>query len=326
MIRRLVLTASAAELCRAEFDQLPDVEVVERYDLSDTADAERLMEGVADAWAIVAGSEPYTRETFGAAPRLRTIVRWGTGSDAIDIPAATDAGVAVVTTPGANADAVADLALTLMLACLRRLPELQAAVRSGAWRDEMLSRDLTGATVGILGLGAIGRAVARRLHGFGCRMLAIEPRPDPAFCAEYGVEQADLHEALPQLDVITLHAPLTGATHHVLGAKELALLPGHAVVINTSRGPLIDQAALTTALQTGAIAAAGMDVFENEPPTVDDPLLGLPNVIATGHVASFTRLGMGRIGEAVLANLQSLLVGIVPDSCLNPAAWATAPL
>ncbi|MGZ4297391.1 MAG: phosphoglycerate dehydrogenase [Solirubrobacteraceae bacterium] len=322
MSRRIVLTASAADVCRADFDVLSGIEVVERYDLSDSVERERVAEGIAGAWAVVAGSEPYPRATFGAVPGLRAILRWGTGSDAINIPAATDAGVAVVTTPGANADAVADLALTLMLACVRRLPELQATVRSGAWRSGAMSRDLTGATVGIVGLGAIGRAVARRLCGFDCRMLAVEPNADAAFCREYGVEAVGLREALPQLDVVTLHAPLTDTTHHVLGAAELVLLPDHAVVINTSRGPLVDQTALTAALQNGAIAAAGLDVFEHEPLAADDPLLELSNVITTGHVASFTHLGMGRIGQAVLENLRRLLGGELPASCLNPEAWS----
>jgi D-3-phosphoglycerate dehydrogenase len=319
--RRIVLTVSAAEICRAGFDTLPGVEIIERYDLSDTEDRGALAEGIAGAWAVVAGSEPYERDTLAAATELRTIARWGAGFDAIDIPAATESGIAVVTTPGANADAVADLALTLMLACLRGLPELQATVRSGAWRSTVLRGDLTEATVGIVGLGAIGRAVARRLRGFGCRILAVEPDPDLAFCDEFGVEAVSLREALPRLDVLTMHAPLTAGTHHILGAGELALLPRHAVVINTSRGPLIDQAALTAALVNGAIAGAGLDVFEEEPLPADDPLVAMPNVITTGHIASFTRLGMGRTGEAVLANLRLLLDGELPAGCLNPTAW-----
>jgi phosphoglycerate dehydrogenase-like enzyme len=319
--RRIVLTVSAAEICRAAFDILPGAEVIERYDLSDTEDRAALSEGIAGAWAVVAGSEPYERATLAAATELRTIARWGAGFDAIDVPAATDSGIAVVTTPGANADAVADLALTLMLACLRGLPELQATVRSGAWRSTVLRGDLTEATVGIVGLGAIGRAVARRLHGFGCRILAVEPDPDLAFCDEVGVEAVPMGEALPQLDVLTMHAPLTPGTHHILGADEIALLPSHAVVINTSRGPLIDQAALSAALTSGAIAGAGLDVFEDEPLPADDPLVSMPNVITTGHIASFTRLGMGRTGEAVLANLRLLLDGELPAGCLNPTAW-----
>jgi D-3-phosphoglycerate dehydrogenase len=318
MTRRLVLTASAAEICCREFGALPGIDVVERYDLGDTPDQQLLAGGLDGAWAVVAGSEPYRRPTLQAAHELRAILRWGTGSDAIDIAAATDAGVAVITTPGANADAVADMALTLMLATLRRLTGLQDAVRSGQWRPRTPSGDLTRATVGIVGLGAIGRAVARRLCGFECRILAVEPHPDPDFCREYGIEVVRLAEALPQVDVLTLHAPLVPGAHHLVGAAELARLPRHAIVINTSRGPLIDQAALTEALASGAIAGAGLDVFEHEPLDPDDPLVQLPNVITTGHVASFTHLGMGRTGDAVLGNLRQLLDGILPDGCLNP--------
>jgi D-3-phosphoglycerate dehydrogenase len=187
---------------------------------------------------------------FEAAVALRAIVRWGSGSDAIDLAAATDHGVAVVTAPGANADAVADLALTLMLACMRRLNELQSAVRSGAWRPDPPTGDLTCATVGVLGLGAIGRAVARRLRGFDCRILAVEPHPDPDFCREFGVEVVSLSDALPQLDVLTVHAPLAPGTRHLLGAAELAQLPHGAILVNTARGSLVDQAALTAPAST----------------------------------------------------------------------------
>jgi phosphoglycerate dehydrogenase-like enzyme len=235
--------------------------------------------------------------------------------------------VAVVTTPGVNAEAVADMALALMLACLRRLPQLDRAVRAGEWRVPGPSRDLAGATVGVLGLGAIGRAVVRRVRGFGCRVLALEPNPDPEFCAQHEVELSALDELLPRVDVITLHVPLTTATRRLLGARELALLPGHAVLVNTARGELIDEAALVTALRDGQIAAAGLDVFEREPPAPEDPILSLPNVLLSGHVSSFTELGLRRTGEAVLANLRELLAGRLPASCLNPEAWTrpTAP-
>lgn len=326
MNRRVVLTASAAEICRGELEAVPGIEVIERYDLGDTRDEELLATGLDGAWAVIAGSEPYRRPTLQAAHDLRAILRWGTGSDAIDLAAASDAGVAVITAPGANADAVADMALTLMLASLRRLAELQTAVRSGDWRPEAPSGDLTRATVGIVGLGAIGRAVARRLRGFECRILAVEPHPDPDFCREYGIEVVGLAEALPQVDVLTLHAPLLPGARHLMGEAELARLPRHAVVINTSRGPLIDQAALTAALMSGALAGAGLDVFEHEPLPAGDPLMSLPNVITTGHVSSFTQLGMRRTGEAVLANLRRLLGGVVPESCLNPQVWSTAEL
>ncbi len=292
-----------------------------RYDLGQARLANVLAEGLAGAWATIAGSEPYTRELFAAAPELRAILRWGTGSDAIDIAAATDAGVAVVTTPGANAEAVADMALTLMLACVRRLPQLDEAVRTATWRTDAPTRDLAGATVGVIGLGAIGRAVTRRLRAFGCRVLALEPNPDPEFCARYEVEVSDLEPMLPQLDVLTLHAPASASSRGLIGARELRQLPRRAVVINTARGELIDQAALVEALHTGEIAAAGLDVFEREPVPSDDPILRAPNTILSGHISSYTELGLERTAEAVLANLREVLAGRLPETCLNPEAW-----
>ena len=280
------------------------------------------MRGLDGAWATVAGSERYTRGVLEATPQLRAIFRFGTGSDAIDIGAATDAGVAVITTPAVNAEAVADMALVLMLAGIRRLPVLDEAVRSGEWRADGPTRDLAGATVGVVGMGAIGRAVTRRLRGFGCRVLAIEPYPDREFCARYEVELTDLDAMLPHLDVLTLHAPLTESSRRLIGARELALMPRHAVVVNTARGELIDQAALVAALNEHRIAAAGLDVFEREPVPPGDPILTAPNTLLSGHISSFTELGLNRMAEAVVANLREVLAGKTPASCLNPEAWA----
>jgi len=298
------------------------VEVVERYELGHERDPVALARGLAGAWATIAGSEPYTDAVLRAIPALKAILRWGTGSDAIDIGAATEAGVAVVTTPGVNAEAVADMALGLMLACIRRLPGLDDAVRSATWRIDEPTRDLAGATVGVVGLGVVGRAVTRRLRAFGCRVLALEPHPDEAFCAEHEVELCDLESMLPGVDVLTLHAPATPSSRGLIGTAELRALPRHAVVINTARGELIDQAALVHALETGEIAAAGLDVFEHEPVRPGDPILHAPNTIVTGHVSSYTELGLTRTKEAVLANLQDVLAGRLPKSCLNPDAWA----
>ena len=165
--------------------------------------------GLAGAWAVVAGSEPYTRGLFAATPELKAILRWGTGSDAIDIPAATEAGVAVITTPAVNAEAVADMALALMLACIRRLPELDAIVRSGA-----VARPRPDSGPGRFDCRRRRRSArsgvrsTRRLRGFDCRVLAVEPNPDVEFCTRYEVELTDLDAMLPQVDVLTLHAPL----------------------------------------------------------------------------------------------------------------------
>ncbi len=318
----VVLALGAAERIAAELEALDEVTVVKRYELASAREDEVLALGLAGAWAVVAGSEPYTRGLFAATPELKAILRWGTGSDSIDIPAATEAGVAVITTPAVNAEAVADMALALMLACIRRLVELDAIVRSGQWRGLGPTRDLAGSTVGVVGLGAIGRAVARRLRGFDCRVLAVEPNPDVEFCTRYEVELTDLDAMLPQVDVLTLHAPLMETTRRLIGARELALLPPHAVLVNAARGDLIDQPALVAALHSGQIAAAGLDVFEREPPAPDDPILSAPNTILSGHISSYTELGLDRTGEMVVSNLRAALTGRLPASCLNPEAWA----
>ncbi len=318
----VVLALGAAERIAAELEALDEVTVVKRYELASAREDEVLALGLAGAWAVVAGSEPYTRGLFAATPELKAILRWGTGSDSIDIPAATEAGVAVITTPAVNAEAVADMALALMLACIRRLAELDAIVRSGQWRGLGPTRDLAGSTVGVVGLGAIGRAVARRLRGFDCRVLAVEPNPDVEFCTRYEVELTDLDAMLPQVDVLTLHAPLMETTRRLIGARELALLPPHAVLVNAARGDLIDQPALVAALHSGQIAAAGLDVFEREPPAPDDPILSAPNTILSGHISSYTELGLDRTGEMVVSNLRAALTGRLPASCLNPEAWA----
>ena len=317
----VLLTTPSAEPYRPDLERLPGVSVRERYDLVGTQDEQLLAAGLEHVWAVIAGSERYSRAVLEAARRLQAVVRWGVGFDAIDVAAATAAGVAVLVTPGANAEAVADMALALILACVRRLPELDAAVRRGCWRPAPIGGDLAGATVGIVGLGAVGRAVVTRARGFGCKVVAVEPHPDDRFCAAHEVELTTLTELLPRVDVLTLHAPLTAATRHLIGAPELAQMRPHAVLVNTSRGALIDQAALLAALRDGTIAAAGLDVFEREPVARDDPLLALRNVILTPHVSSFTGSGMQRTAATVVAQLRELIAGRLPPGCLNPEAW-----
>jgi phosphoglycerate dehydrogenase-like enzyme len=320
--RRILVLTSGALGARRELDSVGrDGVAVEWYtDLGDIMDPARLAHRLRGAWGVVAGSEPYTEDVFASVPELQTVVRFGAGYDAIDVRAATAHGVAVCTIPGSNAESVADHALALMLACLHRIPELDDNVRSGAWRPSGLGGDLGGATVGIVGLGAIGRAVARRLQGFGCRVLGA----DPVVQLVPGVEVMALDELLSQVDVVTLHAPLVRETRRLLDARRLALLPSRAIVVNTARGPLVDQAALAEALREGRIAGAALDVFEREPLPLDDPLLELPNVVLSGHASSFTRGGARSMGQAVAAHLRELLDGRLPDRlCLNPQAWAS---
>lgn len=188
-----------------------------------------------------------------------------------------------------------------------------------------MTRDLAGATIGIVGQGAIGRAVVVRARGFGCKLLAVEPNPDREFSAAHEVELTTLEQLLPRVDVLTLHAPLTDDTHHLIGARELAMLPRHAVIVNTSRGGLIDQTALVDALRAGTIAAAGLDVFEHEPLPADDPLISLPGVVLTGHVGAHTRAAADATAAMVIDQLRELIAGRLPSGCLNPQAWNRSP-
>jgi phosphoglycerate dehydrogenase-like enzyme len=321
-----VLTSVVARYGRAHLQPLEEAgfELVERFDLNDVRDVDVLVGAFDGAWATIAGGEPYSRGLLERLPGLRAIARGGVGYDAIDVAAATDTGVVVLTTPGANSDSVADWTLTLMLACLRRVLVTDQAVRDGRWRLPELAGDLAAATVGIVGLGEIGRAVAWRLSGFGCRLLAVDPNPDEVFCRKAGIELLALDELLPQVDVLTLHAPLSAETRHSIGAPELALMKPEAVLVNTSRGAAVDESALIDALKGGRLAGAGLDVFEHEPLTAEHPLSSLSNVVLSPHSASFTRLGIRRMAERVVENLMAVTTGDLPPGCVNPDAWKEA--
>ena len=285
-----------------------------------------LGEALAGSWATVAGNESYSAPVLARLPELRAIARAGIGYDRVDIGAATARGVAVLVTPGAAAEAVADFALALILGAVRRLLVLDRSVREGRWRPPGLSGDLAGATVGIVGLGRIGGAVARRLHGFGCRLLAYEPQPDSGLCDALAIECVALDELLSHANIVTLHAPLLPATLHLIGARELALMKPTAVLVNTSRGALVDEAALVDALAAGRLAGAALDVFEREPLPTDDPLARLPNVLLSGHAATFTRGGVERTIAIVVENLLAVADGrLPPGRVVNPEAWAAPP-
>jgi phosphoglycerate dehydrogenase-like enzyme len=256
-----------------------------------------------DAVAAIVSTDPFDRAVFSSAPRLRVIARVGVGTDSIDLDAATEAGVAVMITPGGNRETVADHAMAMILAALRRIAEHDRSVRRGEWRrgGELMPWDLHGSTVGLVGHGQIGRAVARRLAGFGVRILVS----DPAEPAGGGVE---LRELLRRSDVISLHLPLTARTRHVIGERELALMPRHAVLVNTSRGGLIDEAALALRLAGGQLRAAALDVFEDEPPALE-ALGRLQNVLLTPHVGGLSERSVAHMTEQATGHVLDALCG-----------------
>ncbi|GAB4157259.1 MAG: hydroxyacid dehydrogenase [Planctomycetaceae bacterium] len=247
-------------------------------------DEDKLIGHLSDCVASVAGSEPYTRKVIEACPELRVISRSGVGFDAIDLQACDEAGVAVTTTPGVNHHSVAEHAIAMLMAVARGFPELDRRVRENRWKRIAYPR-IMGRTLGIVGLGWIGRAVAFRAVGLGMKVLAYEPYPNQEFLEQWPVELTDLDDLLTRSDFVSLHCPMTPESHHLINAETLAKMKPTSILINTARGPLVDEAALYEALKSGQIRAAGLDVFEVEPLPEDSPLIGLDNVLLAGHVA-----------------------------------------
>lgn len=296
---------------------------MERFDLDNQADPGVLARELVGSWATIAGHEAYGSELFDLLPELCVIARPGVGHDRIDIHAATRNNVAVVFAPGANADAVADHALALILACLKDIPRVDAAVRSGAWVPKVLLADLAGATVGVVGLGDIGRRVARRLAAFDCEILASEPSPDHAFLGAHPVELVDLNSLLRRSAVVTLHVRPGAGTDHLIGRRELSLMSSDAILVNTSRGQVIDEVALVEALEGHAIRGAALDVFEREPLASGHPLTWLENVVLSGHVAGLTEHSIARAVDIVVSSLIEIAAGGRPSSrVVNPQVWA----
>jgi phosphoglycerate dehydrogenase-like enzyme len=272
-----------------------------------------------DAVAGIVSTDPFDSSVFGACPNLRVLARVGVGVDSIDLAAATAAGVVVTTTPGANDQVVADHTLALMLAAVRRIVETDGSVRAGEWNrgGPLTAWDLYGRTVGIVGLGAIGQGVARRLRGFDCTVLGhdVEPR------VVDGVVPVSLTELLERSHIVTVHVPLNDFTRGLIGERELALLPPGSIVVNAARGGIVDEHALVAALRSGHVRAAALDVFVDEPPA-GSPLLELPNVVLSPHVAALSEDSIRRMLGLAAQAVVSVLEGREPAGVVNPPALA----
>lgn len=249
---------------------------------------------------------------------VRLIQQFGAGVEGVDLDAARAAGTWVANTPSAatgNADSVAEHAIMLMLAVLRRLPVCQESLRAGVL-GAPLGFALQGRTVCIVGLGAIGRALARRLQGFGVRLIGVTRRVDPATSRALGLAEAFTFEerlrAFAETDVLALAVPVTGETRGIVDGEAIARLRPDACVVNVARGPLVDYGALLTALESGKLIGAGLDVFWDEPIDPADPILALPNVVATPHVAGVTERSYAGIVDAVVTNIERARRGEPP--------------
>jgi phosphoglycerate dehydrogenase-like enzyme len=278
------------------------------------ADMARLTDGVV---AAIVSTDPFDREVFAAAPSLRAIARVGVGTDSIDLDAATEAGVVVLTTPGANRETTADHALALILAALRRVVEHDTSIRRGEWlrAGPMTPWELNRTTVGLVGFGEIGQAVARRLRGFDVTLLVC----DPAVSDTPGIESVSLPDLLRRSEVVSLHVPLTDATAGLIGEDELGLMRRTAVLVNTSRGGLIDEIALAEVLRGGWLRGAALDVFADEP-DVPRALAELPNVILTPHIGGLSERSIANMTERATAHVLDALRGAPDASAVaNPA-------
>lgn len=257
-----------------------------------------------------------------AVPNVKVVSNVAVGFDNIDIPAATARGVIVTNTPGVLTDTTADLAFALILGAGRRLGESERYLRAGRfrqWRIDLLTGwDIWGSTLCVLGMGRIGQAVARRGRGFNMRVLYYDPfRQSEDRERELGIEYVSKDQLLAEADFLSLHCALTPETHHLIGADELSAMKPTAVLVNTSRGPVVDEAALADGLQAGEIAAAGLDVFEHEP-EVHPKLLGLENALIVPHIASASVATRTRMCVMAAENMVAGLAGHRPPNIVNP--------
>ena len=260
-----------------------------------------------------------------AGPRLKVISNHAVGYDNIDVNAATARGIPVGNTPGVLTDATADFAFALMMAVARRIPEAERYVHEGKWKTWgpmlLLGVDLKGATLGLIGFGRIGKAMARRASGFDMRVIYYDPKeakPEPGLQAR----RVEFETLLKESDFISLHTPLTPDTYHLIDSEALSKMKPNAVLINTSRGPVVDPAALYEALKEKRIFGAGLDVTEPEPISPDSPLLMLDNIVVVPHIASASRTSRDQMAWMAAQNLVAGLKGERLPNCVNPKVYS----
>ena len=271
-------------------------------------------------WAM-GGSTLITAEIIPQLTRCGAIIRSGSGTDNIPVDCATQHGIIVANTPDATTVPVAEHALALLLSVVRLIPTHDRLIRRGGWNDIEPSPRflLRGSTVGLVGFGRIARCVAERLLPFGVnRIIACDPKVDPEEMTKRNVQPVDLPQLLSDSDFISIHTPLLKETHHLIGEDEISQMKPNCVVINTSRGPVVDTQALAAALKAGKIAAAGLDVLESEPPNPDDPLIGLENTVLTSHIAARYDGHLDEFWRLSVETVIDLSRKKWPVSCVNP--------
>lgn len=275
--------------------------------------SEQLQELLPGMDGYIAGLDSIDAAALAAADRLQVIARYGVGVSNVDLAAARQRGIQVTNTPGANSKSVAELTLLLILSLLRPVQQAAEETRQGGW-PRLNGYSLEGKTVGLLGLGSIGKEVARRLAGFDARVLAYDPQQDEDFARQHGVTYLPLAELVPQVDILSLHLPVLPETKSMVDAGFLAQMKPGAWLVNTARGELIDEAALLQALTSGRLRGAALDAFNHEPPGADNPLLALPQVIPTPHMGAHADGATNAMGRMALENCLAVLEGRPPEN------------
>jgi len=292
---------------------------------------DELIKAVKDADVFIPrGTQPVPRKVIIANPNLRGIANYGVGYDNIDVRAATEFGIPLTNTPGVLSETTADLAWALLMATARKVPQGHNYTLTGQWKGPggktFMGQDIgPGGSnkpkiLGIIGLGRIGQAVMRRSRGFKMKVIAYDPPIEKIIQRMKGVQYRELHDLLKESDFVTLHCPLTKETHHLIGKKELDLMKPTAILINTSRGPVVDEKALASALKEGKIAGAGLDVFEREP-KLSPGLSKLENVVLLPHIGSATLDTRGQMAVVAVKNAIAMLRGKRPKNIVNPEVY-----
>ncbi len=286
-----------------------------------------LLDGVVGALTLL--TDIIDGDVLDRHPTLEVVSNFAVGYDNVDVDAATARNVAVCNTPGVLTQATAEFAFTLLVSAARRVVEAARYVEEGMWQTWgpklLLGHDIAGATLGIVGFGRIGKELARMATGFNMRILANDAYEDPKAAGEFDITYVSLDELLQQSDFVSLHVALTPETQQLIGSRELGLMKQTAVLVNASRGPVVDTDALVIALRTDEIFAAGLDVTDPEPLPVDHPLISLPNCIVVPHIASATVTTRDAMAELAANNLIDVLHGKMPEVIVNPEVLTTLP-
>ncbi len=270
---------------------------------------------------ILGADEPMTKKVLYSLPQLKVLSRHGVGFDNIDVKAATERGIVVAITAGANDNSVADLTMGLIICVARRIPSFDSFIRRGEFWKRKPGNDVYGKTLGLIGMGRIGKSLARRASGFDLKIIAYDVITDEEFAARYRIEYLPLEEVLSRSDFISIHLPSSAQTAKFIGERELRMMKGSAYLINTARGSVVDEAALIRALKEGWIAGAGLDVFEKEPPDKDHPLFSLENVVLTPHIGGASLAAMRAMSLDSAMNAARVLRGEPPTAMANPEVW-----